>query len=203
MTLGWTMRPETHLVYALPSIEGYDAMEFADYRHTLDAAQVGEIHISGVIPDSSRAALDGLGLRYLVAPPGATEIAPGFTPAYDGIDGRVLINDAARRRFAAGDGAISVVRDDAGWIELSRSRGRRRGAWRSRRPGIRGWRATVNGAPSSVMRLERSLIAVEMPPQGGSLTLRYRPASFVAGAIISVLSLIVTAAAGLRLKALI
>ncbi len=203
MTVGWTMRPETHIIHELPSIEGYDAMEFEDYRRTLDAAQVGAIHTTGVVPEASRPVLDDLGLRYLIAPPGAFVPAVGFAPAYDGPDGRVLINDAARRRFGCPGCAITVVRDDPGRMELeiSSSGTARRllisEAW------DRGWRAAVDGTPAPVERVERHLMAVVLPAQGGRVELSYRPASFVAGAIISLAALAAAAAVGLRISPLL
>ncbi len=99
MTVGWVMRPETHMVYRLHSIEGYDAVEFGDYRRLLDRARVEEIHRTGVIPEEARPLIDLLGLRYIVTPPEGSVRAEGVAIAYDGPDGRVFVNDRARPRF--------------------------------------------------------------------------------------------------------
>ncbi len=100
MTVGWTMRPETHLIYGLSSIEGYDAIEFGRYRRLLDLAQVDLIHRTGEIPVGSRPLLDLVGLRYVVTPPGATVSGEGMALVYDGPDGRVFLNERARPRIS-------------------------------------------------------------------------------------------------------
>ena len=100
MTVGWVMRPDTHMVYRLHSIEGYDAMEIKDYRRLLERAQVASIHATGLVPDGARPLLDLMGLRYLVTPPGGVVGADAMTLAYDGPDGRVFVNERARPRFS-------------------------------------------------------------------------------------------------------
>jgi hypothetical protein len=93
------MRPETHMVFRLHSIEGYDAMEIGDYRRLLDRTQIASIHATGLVPDGTRPLLDLLGLRYLVTPPGGVIGADAMTLAYDAADGRVFVNEHARPRF--------------------------------------------------------------------------------------------------------
>jgi len=100
MTIGWSMRPETQLPYWLSSIEGYDAMEFADYRHLADRARLGYVHETGEIPAESRPLIDLLGTRYIVTPPGGVVSGEGMRAAYDGDDGRVFINESARPRIS-------------------------------------------------------------------------------------------------------
>ena len=100
MTVGWVMRPETHMVFRLHSIEGYDAMENRPYRRMMDRAQVASIHKTGLVPDDARPLLDLMGLRYLVTPPGAVVGAEAMTLAYEGPDGRVFVNERASPRFA-------------------------------------------------------------------------------------------------------
>ncbi|HEY3174162.1 MAG TPA: YfhO family protein [Candidatus Polarisedimenticolia bacterium] len=99
MTVGWTMRPETQMVYGLSSIEGYDAMELARYRRLLDRAQVASIHETGLIPAGSRPLLDLMGTRYIVTPPGGVVSGPEMSLMYDGPDGRVFVNAGARPRL--------------------------------------------------------------------------------------------------------
>ncbi len=100
MTIGWVMRPETHMVFRLHSIEGYDAMENRPYRRMIERAQIASIHRTGLVPDGARPLLDLLGLRYLVTPPGGVVGAEAMTLAYEGPDGRDFVNERARPRFA-------------------------------------------------------------------------------------------------------
>ncbi len=118
MTIGWTMLPETQMVYRLSSIEGYDAMEFAPYRRLLDRAGVAKAHATGDVSASSRPLLDLVSLRYIVTPPGGVVSGDDMTLAYDGADGRVFINQRAMprlswvprsRRIRSGDEAIEAL----------------------------------------------------------------------------------------------
>ncbi len=109
LTIGWTMRPETQMVYWLSSIEGYDAMELAPYRRLLDRAGVAAIHETGLIPDASRPLLDLMGTRYVLTPPGGVVSGDGLVLAYEGRDGRVFLNDRAQPRFHVVARAVSVA----------------------------------------------------------------------------------------------
>jgi len=127
MTVGWSMRPEMQMPYWLSSIEGYDAMEFSRYRHLLDLAGVDHIHQTGEVPDASRPLIDLLGTRYLVTPPGAVVSGGAMRMAYDGVDGRVFVNETARPRFSfarrAGgrdDPEKTLARLAAGRVDLDR-----------------------------------------------------------------------------------
>ena len=100
VTIGWMMRPETHMVYGLASIEGYDAMEFSRYRHLLDRAGVAAIHETGDVPAASRPLLNLAGARYFVTPPGGVVSGEQMRLAYDGQDGRVFVNEQARPRVS-------------------------------------------------------------------------------------------------------
>ncbi|HET6371701.1 MAG TPA: YfhO family protein, partial [Candidatus Polarisedimenticolia bacterium] len=98
LTIGWTMRPETQMIYGLSSIEGYDAMEYAPYRRMLEKARVAEIHQTGEIPAESRALLNLTGVRFLLTPPGGVVSGDSIRLGYDGPDGRVFINEQASPR---------------------------------------------------------------------------------------------------------
>lgn len=100
MTVGWMMRPETQMVYGLASVEGYDAMEFARYRHLLDRAGAAEVHETGDVRESGRALLNLAGARYFVTPPGGVVSGDRMRLAYDGPDGRVFVNEQARPRVS-------------------------------------------------------------------------------------------------------
>ena len=239
MTVGWTMRPETHMIYRLSSIEGFDAMDPVLYRQLLDRAQVAAIHLTGHVPDEPRRLLDLMGLRHVVTPPGAVVSGDGFTLAYDGPDGRVFVNQRALPRFSfvtkavaaqpegpggaldllatgradpgrevaleaedvtAGADSFEVGEGPEPAITLERNTPadlmvRLRG---HARPGYlvvadaydRGWRAEVNGRPEPVLRANHTFRAVRVPAGEAEVRLAYRPFSFVAGAWISVVSLL-------------
>jgi hypothetical protein len=121
MTVGWVMRPETHMVYRLHSIEGYDAMENRPYQRLLERAAVDAIHQTGLVPDGARPLLDLAGLRYLVTPPGGVVGAEAMTLAYDGPDGRVFVNEQARPRFAF-VGSARATREGEDALEMLATR---------------------------------------------------------------------------------
>jgi hypothetical protein len=54
-----------------------------------------------------------------------------------------------------------------------------------------GWTATVDGRPASVQRVDYLLRGVELPPGRHRIELRYRPASFRVGWIVSLVALLV------------
>ena len=63
-------------------------------------------------------------------------------------------------------------------------------------PQVPGWEAAVNGEEAAVLRAYGGLSAVVLPDQGTyTVTLRYRPWTFTAGAIVSVAALIAVAGA--------
>jgi hypothetical protein len=61
-----------------------------------------------------------------------------------------------------------------------------------------GWRAAVDGSATEVLRADRALVAVAVPPGTHDVALVYRPWSVVIGAPISLLVLCMLAAAALR-----
>lgn len=106
MTVGWAMRPETHMVHRLSSIEGYDAMDLVRHRRLLERAGVAEIHRSGVVPEASRPLLDLMGLRFIVTPPDVVVAGADLELSYEGPDGRVFVNPTALPRFLFVDRAV-------------------------------------------------------------------------------------------------
>jgi hypothetical protein len=58
-----------------------------------------------------------------------------------------------------------------------------------------GWQATVDGRPEPLLRADFVLRAVPIPPGQHQVALTFRPLSFRMGAIVTVLTLLMTAAA--------
>jgi len=111
--------------------------------------------------------------------PGVT--LPGSTP-----------QDAGRaevRRFEPETIAIEVETPTASVLTLSL-------------PQVPGWRATIDGQEADILRAYGGLSAVALPEAGAyTVTLRYRPWTFTAGAILSAASLIAVAAATVLITA--
>ena len=61
-----------------------------------------------------------------------------------------------------------------------------------------GWHATVDGRPQKISRANYTFMALPVGPGEHRVMLRYQPVSFMVGAIISSLSLLVIALVGLR-----
>lgn len=53
-----------------------------------------------------------------------------------------------------------------------------------------GWQASINGQPAPLLRADYTLRAVPVPPGEFTVSLKFRPASFMAGAAISTLTLL-------------
>ncbi|HEX6839828.1 MAG TPA: YfhO family protein, partial [Polyangia bacterium] len=62
-----------------------------------------------------------------------------------------------------------------------------------------GWSATVDGAPAPLLRANLAMRAVPLPPGDHTVELRYRPAHLAAGAVVSLLALLV--AVGFTIRA--
>jgi membrane protein YfhO len=81
------------------------------------------------------------------------------------------------RRPAANRFAVSIQGSDGGWLVV-------REAW------YPGWRATVNGDSTPVLRVDHAFRAVRVPAGEVEVEFEYRPASFTRGSRISALSLL-------------
>jgi uncharacterized membrane protein YfhO len=86
---------------------------------------------------------------------------------------------------APGFVAVRARSDGAGWVVFSE-------AW------SRDWKAAVNGAPVEAVRANDLFIAVPAPAGDATVELRYRPASFTAGAALSGAALLALAAMAAR-----
>ncbi|MCX7048925.1 MAG: YfhO family protein, partial [Candidatus Sumerlaeota bacterium] len=64
----------------------------------------------------------------------------------------------------------------------------------------RGWRATVNGRPAPVLRVNHAMLGVVMPGGPAQVRLAFLPASFIWGGTISLLAWLVCAGVFIRLK---
>jgi hypothetical protein len=104
-------------------------------------------------------------------------IPPGVAPT--GV-GRVVV-----RRYSANGAELDV--DGSGWNLIATSE-----------PDWPGWRASYNGRPVSLVRVNGAFIGTFVPPGRGVVRFQYRPRAFTAGAAISGCTalLLVWAAAG-------
>jgi len=118
----------------------------------------------------------GVDLRRTVVLEGATVLPPS-AGAQDG--------EVTTLSYAPGRVRASVTCGAACWVVLTETF-------------APGWRARVDGAATPVLRADRALVAVAVPPGAHDVELDYRPRSVVVGAPVSLLVLCLLVAATLR-----
>ena len=67
-------------------------------------------------------------------------------------------------------------------------------------PGWRGWQARLDGERIPALTYNHAFLGYRVPAGKHRLTLRYRPAGFTTGALLSLVTLAGLAAAGVRLR---
>ena len=105
-------------------------------------------------------------------------IPPGVAPSGTG---RVVV-----RRYSANGAELDV--ESSGWNLLATSE-----------PDWPGWRASYDGRPANLVRVNGAFIGIFVPPGRGAVRFEYRPRAFIAGAAISgcaALILVLVAAVG-------
>lgn len=97
---GWTLLPNASGHYGLEDIRGSDPMAWRPYLDFLDGIAHPK-HQYGIrrVTSFPQAALDFLGVRYVLASPGSRRPA-GYTTLYSGPDGELWLNPKALPRFS-------------------------------------------------------------------------------------------------------
>ncbi|HVS02876.1 MAG TPA: hypothetical protein VMT16_08910 [Thermoanaerobaculia bacterium] len=193
--VGWSLNPNGAMVYRLYDVRGNDPVKLARYERVYEQMAAPDPVYFRPISDWEDPWLDRLGVAWvLTGPEHRGPPVPSWEVAYRGGDGVIF------RR----PGAEPVVRwlDDAGAIEVGeRQPGLWRLRWRAAEGGRLvvaenwdpGWKARCDGTPCTAAAHDQVLIAVDLPPGGGDLELRYRPPGIGIGAAGSAAGLLLLA----------
>ncbi len=136
-------------------------------------------------------ALDALGVRYLVAGPGAAAPGKKWTPVYSGRDGAIFENARARPLVFAADGSIAEVSDHAETFNSVSFR------VRAPRPAVLvaslvddgGWRARdETGRKIALGRASGPFLKILAPEGDHRIRLDYASPGFRTGALVSLVT---------------
>jgi hypothetical protein len=123
--------------------------------------------IAGILEYMTSPSFDMSGEVVLEAP-----AAPARFPRTGAAADRVTIT-----RYEPDDIDISAELDGSGWVVVSNT-------W------YPGWRASVDGREVPLLRADASVMAIPVPDGRHAVTLRYRPASFARGMLLTLLGLL-------------
>jgi hypothetical protein len=193
--LGDALHPDAAMVYGLYDLRGDSPVKLQRYDEVYGTFATSHPVYFHPIRDWSTPWLDRLGVRWVMAGP-AEAPPPGqsWRLAYQGKDARVWERPGALplarlegggrlriERRLPGDWRIAVQAPAGGRLVIAET-------WDP------GWRASVDGRPAAVERLQGILMAVPLRPGAGHVELRYHPDGFVPGLLLSLAG--VCAAAG-------
>jgi len=209
--LDHTLRPNAAMVYRLYDIRGDDSLKLRRYE-AIYSAHLGGGHPTFFEPVIHWQSpwLDRLGVRWVMAPPGAEAPAGGWTRVYEGADATVferpgwqpLVRWEGRgRQEEGGEKAPEVLRREPGrWEVAWETPVRRRilvaATW------DQGWRARVDGEPAPIELVDGVLMGIEVGPGAGRLVLRHRPAGLGWGLVASLLGLALLGMPWMRARSL-
>lgn len=196
---GFALRPNAAMVYGLYDVRGDDSLKLANYER-LYGEELGTPHPTFFRPLENWESrwLDLLGVRWVLAPPGAAPRASGWRLHHDGHDARLFERPSAlplvRWEGAATGSELTVVQREAGRWEID---------WSTPRPArvliaetfAPGWRAQLQDRPGDrrpveVRAVDDVLMAVDLEAGEGTLLLRYRPPGIRWGIALSLLGLL-------------
>ncbi|MGZ5429468.1 MAG: YfhO family protein, partial [Thermoanaerobaculia bacterium] len=177
----------------IEDLRGYDALaprawrarredigRFRDLPNVRDVVEPWDLAPGG-------AALDAWSVKYLLLHPqfafGAPELNArlglDLVEVYSGPDGRILVNRRAKPRVrleGAPGNALLVGRTATRWTMRTESGAPSRLVVAN--PMFPGWRAKVDGAPSSIESKPGELVQIPVPAGTHEVILEYRPSSF-------------------------
>jgi hypothetical protein len=193
--VGEALHPDAAMVYGLYDVRGDSPVKLQRYEEVYtDLGTPDPVYFHPVERWSSPW-LDRLGVRWVLS--GPSEEAPpglGWRLAYSGTDARVWERPGAQPLARLeGGGQVQVER---------RVPGEWRVAFQSPLPDRLvvaetwdpGWKATVDGQAVAIEPRDGILMTVPLPAGSGSVDLRYHPAGFTLGMMLSLLGLGVLAA---------
>lgn len=187
--------------YRLEEVRGYQAMTLAGYADTYPAWCVRQPVWFNRVDDLSAPMLSRMNVRFAIVKP-AAPLPAGWIRrgAFGGYDIAENTRAFPRAFLIRGEGhvharavgtelALTTAMRSAGTIEVTE-------------PAWRGWRATVDGRPVPLRKVDHTFLAFDLPEGTHHVRLFYLPQSFVLGAWISALSVasLLAAAAWLKMR---
>jgi hypothetical protein len=197
------LRPNSAMVHRLRDVRGDDTLKLASYEQVYRSFAGASPYFFEPIADWRAPALDRLGVRWVLAPPGAAPPVETWRLAFDGADARVFERASAQplvRWLGGGSEGLTVVSSDPGrWtIRYTAPSARVLMVAETWDPG---WQCFVDGRPRPLERREETLIGAHVDPGAGTLELRYRPRALREGIASSVVGVAVLLFAALRQRA--
>lgn len=204
--VGQALRPNAALVYGLSDPRGDDPVKLERYESVYRSFAPGDPVYFQPIERWDSPWLDRLGVRWVVAAPREPAPRPDWRLGYEGEDARVYERPGALPLVRWTEAGVQSVQGPMTAQVTRREPGVWDIEWRSPRRATltiaetwdRGWSARMDGHTVSVLKIDDVLLGVELGPGQGRVELRYRPAGFLAGAMLSLVGLIVTLAAWRR-----
>lgn len=201
--VGSTLRPGVSMVYGLRDLRGDDPAR--PRRFDQQYQQVGSTRTPFFHPvnDWSHSWLDEVGIRWVMAPPGAPPKEPAWRLAYDGADARVFERPTARPEAwlvgSEAEPAVARTANSRVRVEGLDGTGSRVVVSQAWAPG---WSARIGDRTIEAVAHDDFLLAVDVPEdiepgesgeRGEAVEFVYRPPGLVVGAWISLLALAVVA----------
>jgi hypothetical protein len=198
------------MVHRLRDVRGDDTLKLASYERVYRSFAGASPYFFEPITDWRAPALDRLGVRWVLAPPGAPPPVDGWRLAFDGADARVFERTSALPlvRWLGGDArAPSPQPGLAQGLTVATNEP---GAWTIRydttAPRVLivgetwdpGWRAAIDGERRAIERREEILIGVHVEAGSGTVDLRYRPRGLREGLAATSLGILLLVLAALR-----
>ena len=186
---GLAFFPNVGIFAGQADVRTHDPTERREYVEWLDrAAGYAPAAYYKQIRDPNAPALDALGVRYLVARPGAAAPGEKWTPVYSGRDGAVFENARARPLVFADDGSTAEVTNLAETFNSV--------SFRVRAPGPAvlvasfvddgGWKAKdETGKKIALGRASGPFLAIRVPRGDHRIRLDYASPGFRTGALVS------------------
>jgi hypothetical protein len=200
------LRPNAAMVHELRDVRGDDTLKLAVYEALYRTFGGESPYFFAPVVDWSSPALDRLGVRWVLAPPGAA--APAIAPsnaadwsvAFGGEDARVFERPSAQpmvRWIEGDDEGLTVVATEPGRWTIDYSSASPRvlviaETWDA------GWAATLDDEPVTLQRRQEAVLAARVEAGSGRLELRYRPRGIVGGMAASVAGVLLLAFAAVR-----
>lgn len=187
--VGAALRPNAAMVLGLFDVRGDDSLKLSRYERVY-GNELATPHPTFFRPiehwDSPW--LDRLGVRWVLAPPGAKSPAAGWSVAFAGADATVFDRGRVQPlvRFEDGSSPPPTLSRSPGRWEISWSGATEADArlviaetWDA------GWRATIDGRPLAVEAVDDLWLGVRPGATSGRLVVRYIPHGFVPGLVLS------------------
>jgi hypothetical protein len=194
------LRPNAAMVHHLRDVRGDDTLKAASYESVYRSFAGASPYFFEPIVDWDAPALDRLGVRWVLAPPGDSPPIATWRLAFDGADARVFERSSAlplvRWLGGGGDGLTVAASEPGRWVIRYTTPSPRvlivAETWDP------GWRGSIEGRRRALERREGTLIGAHVEAGSGTLELRYRPRGLREGVAASTLGLALLLVAALR-----